>query len=110
MLITEATATSTPCGIALQTTNTVTIIAAASENTPRLVVKTDLTTFAIPLPNTRGSGTNNTVAADAVTIPADARGAFHLPPACHPIGGSGTSPGRCHFSVLLLDGNAEVAV
>ena len=31
------------------------------------------------------------------TIPADARGAFHLPPACHPIGGSGASPGRCPF-------------
>ena len=34
--------------------------------------------------NSRGSGTNNTVAADTVaTIPADARGAFHLPPAAN---------------------------
>ena len=33
----------------------------------------------------------NPLPADAVTIPADARGAFHLPPACHPIGGSGAS-------------------
>ena len=31
--------------------------------------------------NTRGSGTNNTVAADTVaTIPASARGKLHLPP------------------------------
>ena len=29
--------------------------------------------------------------------PADVRGTFHLPPACHPIGGSGASPGRCPF-------------
>ena len=38
-----------------------------------------------------------TLPADAATIPASARGAFHLPPACHPIGGSGTSPVRCPF-------------
>ena len=39
----------------------------------------------------------NPLPADAVTIPASARDAFHLPPACHPIGGSGASPVRCPF-------------
>ena len=29
--------------------------------------------------------------------PASARGTFHLPPACHPIGDAGASPGRCPF-------------
>ena len=43
------------------------------------------------------SGTSNPLPADAVTIPVYARGAFHLPPACHPIGGSGASPSRCPF-------------
>ena len=29
--------------------------------------------------------------------PAATRGSFHLPPACHPIGNAGASPGRCPF-------------
>ena len=40
-------------------------------------------------------GQTNPLPADAATIPAYARATFHLPPACHPIGGSGASPVRC---------------
>ena len=52
--------------------------------------------------------TTNPHPADAVSIPASARGAFHLPPACHPTGGAGGIPRS--LSVPLLDGHAEVAV
>ena len=41
-------------------------------------------------------GTTNPLPADAVILPADARGTFHLPPR-PPIGGSEASPGRCPF-------------
>ena len=62
------------------------------------IVKNDKTVFQlranIPIKrDSRGSETNNTVAPS----PASARSTFHPPPACHPIGGAGTSPGRCPF-------------